>query len=285
MILAETPRARLAAGPRGVHQSRVALRRLRSVVRLFRPVTDGPALREWDTALSAIAKALGEARDWDVFRQGTAGPLRRALPAERGLAQLEGAARARQEAAYARLGAALGGAEFRAAVWRGLALCALRPYAEPASDAPGSAVAREAALRSPIRPFAAAVLQRRWRRLRKAGEAVEDLPPEALHELRLDVKKLRYAVELFAPLWSGKRPARLVRRLAALQEALGLANDAEVARALATSLEAVPPFASGAVAGFSAGRAEGGRDTALEEWTKLLRQKRFWKSEIKAKPA
>ncbi len=64
-----------------------------------------------------------------------------------------------------------------------------------------------------------------------------------------------------------------------------MANDAEVARGLAGSLASVPAFAAGAVAGFSAGRAEGSRTAALEEWEKLLDIKHFWKSDLPAKPA
>ncbi len=285
-LLAETPRARLADGPRGVHQSRVAIRRLRSVLKIFRPVLDGHALREWDASLGAVAKALGEARDWDVFQQDTAQRLRAALPKERSLGRLVTAARGRQEAGYASLAQVLAGPGFRAAVWRGVAFAALSPYLEDlASDAPGSRLAREAALAAPLRPFAALVMQRRWRRMKKAGEGIADLPAEALHELRLDVKRLRYAAELFAPLWGGRGPDRLLRSLSRLQEALGVANDAEVARGLAASLVGVPAFAAGAVAGFSAGRAEGSRSAALEEWENLLETKRFWRNELPAKPA
>ncbi len=269
-----------------MHQSRVAIRRLRSVVKIFRPVLDGHALRAWDAALGAVAKALGEARDWDVFQQDTAQRLRAALPKERSLARLASAARARQEAGYAALAATLAGPGFRAAVWQGVAFAALRPYvADLASDAPGSRAAREVALAAPLRPFAAQVMQRRWRRMARAGERISELPPEALHELRLDVKRLRYAAELFAPLWGGRVTDRLLRRLSRLQEALGVANDAEVARGLAGSLAGVPAFAAGAVAGFSAGRSEGSRAAALEEWEDLLETKRFWKSDLPAKPA
>jgi len=137
-----------------------------------------------------------------------------------------------------------------------------------------------AALAGPLRPFAAVVLQRRWRRLRKAGRNIEELPPVALHELRLDVKRLRYASELFGPLWGGKAPGRFLRCLADVQEALGLANDAEVARGLSGGLTGVPPFAAGAVAGFSAGRAEGSREEALLHWAALLEVPRFWKGDL-----
>jgi hypothetical protein len=66
--------------------------------------------------------------------------------------------------------------------------------------------------------------------------------------------------------------------LAALQEALGLANDAVVARTLAARLagRGAGEFAIGTVTGFAAGRAEGSRVAALAAWEELRRAGRFW---------
>lgn len=271
VLLAEAPGCRLSAGPRGVHQSRVALRRLRSVLKVFRPAFDGHAIRAWDAELGALARRLGAARDWDVFLEGTGAALAEALDGDQAVPRLIQAAERERALAYAALAETLAGGAFRASVWHGVSLLAdLDREWEPQRP--------EAAPDAPLPAFGALVLRRRWKRLRAAGAAVEELPPAALHELRLDVKRLRYAAELFAALWPGKAPRRLLRRLAALQEALGRANDAVVARALADSLPDIPAFARGAVAGFTAGRAAGSREEALREWDKLLQSKRFWKS-------
>ncbi|MBY0338880.1 MAG: CHAD domain-containing protein, partial [Acetobacteraceae bacterium] len=271
VLLAETPRCRLEAGPRGVHQSRVALRRLRSVVRVFRPAFDGPALRAWDRELGALARALGAARDWDVFLDGVGRSLAAAFPEDARATGLLAAAEGARAEAYAALGRTLAAPEFRALVWEGMKLLADPPRAEARPDRP--AVEPD----GPLTPFAAAVLRKRWKRLRAAGDQMGDLPAEALHEMRLDVKRLRYAAELFAPLFGGKRGRRLLRRLAALQDALGLANDAAVARGLAAQLPDPDPFAAGLVAGLSVGRAADSRDLALGHWQKTLKTKLFWK--------
>ena len=49
---------------------RVGLRRLRSVLKVFRPAAGCPALQEFDAGLKALADRLGPARDWDVFLGG-----------------------------------------------------------------------------------------------------------------------------------------------------------------------------------------------------------------------
>jgi CHAD domain-containing protein len=274
VLLAEAMNARIEAGPRGVHQSRVALRRLRSAIKLFRPALGAAAPRDWDAMLAAIARVFGEARDWDVFLEGTVAPLRAALPSERRFARLARAAREVQAAAYARIAEMLTSPAFRDAIWWGMQM------AHPSSVA----VEAVEALAAPIRPYGARMLQRRWKRLRRAGEGIEELSPEALHHLRLDVKRFRYAMELFGALSNEKASARFLKRLAALQEALGLANDAEVARGLGASLARVSQFAVGAVAGFSLGRAADSRDLTLRRWPKILESKKFWSKNLPKTP-
>src|SRR3546814_18906747 len=63
---------------------------------------------------------------------------------------------------------------------------------------------REAATQ-PARRFAAALLQRRARKVRKLGKRHDELDAESLHVLRIPAKKLRYAVEFFRPLFGARK--------------------------------------------------------------------------------
>ncbi len=264
VLLAETPGCRPGLGPRGVHQSRVAIRRMRSLLKLFRPVVDGPAWREWDSQLRDLAQALGMARDWDVFLMGIGPGTLAALEGDARIRRLLGAAGRERDAAYAALGVLLDSAEFRRTIWLGLQLVVLRPGG---------------AAEQPLGPFAATLLRKRWKRLKRAGAAMEELDSTALHEMRLDAKRLRYAAEPFAALWPGRAARRFTRRLADLQEALGLANDATVARGLAARLagRGAGGFAIGTITGFAAGRAEGSRIAAIAAWKALRKAGPFWK--------
>jgi CHAD domain-containing protein len=96
--------------------------------------------------------------------------------------------------------------------------------------------------------------------------------------LRLEAKRLRYAAELFAPLWGGKAARRFLKRLSALQEALGTVNDAAVARGLLAALDGggAPAWAAGAVEGFAAARVGPARQSALSRWDDLVAAKAFW---------
>ncbi len=260
------PIARAGQHPSGVHQMRVALRRLRSALRAFRPAVDGPALRDADRRLKALASLLGPARDWDVFLGGLGAELAAALPGEARITALLDAARARRDLAYARLAEHLAGPAFRLLLWDLCALVACRLWDVRRDDT--------------IEDFAAGLLAKRWRRITAAGPAIEDLPDAEFHALRLDCKRLRYVAELFAPLWGRKRARRFLDRLAAVQEQMGLANDAAVARALVAPLEGPGgSWAAGVAEGWVLARSRRSRARAGKAWEALLDAEPFWNQE------
>ena len=271
VMLGHAPGCRLGAGPEGVHQTRVALRRLRSVLKSFGAAAACPEVKEFDQGLRALATALGPARDWDVFLAGTGATAAEAIGDDRRLLALLKAGETRRQEAYVALRRMLDGPVFPRLVLAGLGLMLLRPWRAGPPE-------QSALLDQPLMEFAGGLLDKRWHRLRKRGEDIAEHGAEALHEVRLDAKRLRYAAELFAPLWPGKPARRFLRRLAALQEELGLANDVSVARGLVGSLGAgVPAWAVGAVEGFAAARTGRARRHALEAWDELLGADPFWR--------
>jgi len=282
VMLHFAPACQLDEGPEGVHQTRVALRRLRSILKTFRPAARCPALDAFDAELKALADKLGPARDWDVFLGGLGAAVAAAMPDDHRIAALTKAAAARRDAAYAALRVELEGAGFRRLALAGIALLHQAPWRQPpAEDIAGERAGERATrLAQPLVAFACELLDKRWHKLRTEGEDIAEHSAEALHELRLEAKRLRYAAELFAPLWSGKATRRFLKRLAALQEDLGIANDTTVARSLVGSLgRTVPAWAIGAVEGFAAGRVAAARQHALEAWDGLAACEPFWRED------
>jgi triphosphatase len=203
-----------------LHQARVAMRRLRSALALFRPIVRDEDYERLRGELRRLTERLGQARNLDVLLAGEAadeGPdVRRALKAAR-------------KAAYGEVEAALHDRRLPALI---LDLVA---WAET-----GEWRTREAA-GHPILEFADARLDKAWRRVRKSGADLAGLDPEPRHRLRIEVKKLRYAAEFFAALTPRVRlPAQkaFLACLEAMQESLGKLNDFETARALAPALTA-----------------------------------------------
>jgi CHAD domain-containing protein len=250
-------------GSEPVHQLRVAVRRLRSVIGLFRSAVACDAVAEAEAGLRALAAVLGPARDWDVFLAGTGAQVAAVFEGEPAMARLLAAAGRRRVAAYAALRAALEGPAFRELGVALACLAAARPWPED------DAVALPA--------FAAKALRRRARKLKAEGDDLAALPETVLHETRLRAKRLRYACEVFAPLFAGRHAGRMVRRLTAVQEALGHLNDASVAAALMAELgPAGRGRAGGLVRGYVAGRAAAGLEVAQLHWKRWRAAPRFW---------
>jgi CHAD domain-containing protein len=274
VVRQQTARIRHDAPPEPVHQTRVALRRLRSVFRVFRAATDCAVLRALDGQLRDVLTVLGPARDWDVFLGGIVRQVEAAFPDEKRIAGLRRAAEAQRRDAYGAVLAMLGGAPWRLLLIDAMEMLLTRPWRE------GAEAPRLAMLDAPVAAFGRSVMDRRWQRLRRAGDDFEELSAEALHELRLDGKRLRYAAEVFAPVFGAKAGRRFLRRVAALQEGLGLANDAAVARGLAAKLakpgDGGRAWAVGVVEGWSEARVVASRGDALQAWRRLHGKDRFW---------
>jgi CHAD domain-containing protein len=265
-MLANAPEAHAGETAEGTHQTRVALRRLRSALSLFRDVA-GPEGKAASAGLKALASSLGPARDWDVFIGGRLAEIRRAFPEDGRIARLGTDAAASRDRAYAALREALEAPGFRLLGLSLAALATLPPAAPPPeADAPAA-------------HFAARALHRRLKRVLRHGEDLSPLPVAELHRLRLDAKRLRYAGEMFAPLFGRKKARRFLSALAAVQEALGHLNDIAVAAGLLGQIAAPGEdgaFAAGVAEGWIAAKADGAREAAFGAWETFLERDVFW---------
>jgi len=214
--------ASVSEDPEYIHQMRVATRRLRAALRLFGPLLpDGfaapllPALRE-------LMSALGHARDLDVLQAEIAEPVMQALPDEPRLAALIGVITERRFDARRDATRFLRSPRHGSLVLQ--ALAALHAFPAEKVGA-GGTVAEPPADRATLSGFA----ENRLRRLRKkvlalaAAARIDD--PRSLHALRIGIKRLRYALEFFAPLAAAKSLRRMLAQLASLQDTLGQIND------------------------------------------------------------
>lgn len=262
--------------PEAVHQMRVSLRRLRTALSLFGRELAPPALAPIAVEAKRLAHLLGPARSWDVFVTQT-------LPGIAGgglvgidLSSLEAAAAPLRGESHAAVRAALAGPRVNRFLLGFGALLERRGWRN------GIASEALAVLAEPVGSFAARVLARSHRKSLRRGRHFARLEPEARHELRLTLKKLRYATEFFLPLYAGQSAARkYLARLEKLQEALGAANDTATTQPLLAGLrggKALPEldFAAGAVLGWQRRHElEAGRKL-LKSWRRFEGATPFW---------
>ncbi len=222
-----------SSDPEGLHQIRVGLRRLRTALRLFAPWVSCPEpLRQ---ELGWLNSELGAARDADVLADGTLVKVIEACPHRADLVALREVASTiamhmRQQPAdavsserYARLMLTLG-------EW-----CQHAGW-QASLDKKGIK-----ALAQPLRRHTPRILMRRHEDLIKHGTKLAGATPQQLHQLRIAAKKARYATVFFQSMLATKRADLYLKRLGALQDALGWLNDAASADRLLGEIETNQP--------------------------------------------
>jgi CHAD domain-containing protein len=130
--------------------------------------------------------------------------------------------------------------------------------------------------------FAAAVLQKRHRQLKKRGKSLSTLSPAERHAVRIAAKKLRYAAEFFSSLYPGKRTSKYLGALAAVQDALGVLNDAATAETLLKEIAATEDLAArqhpeGIVLGWVQGTGHSRLAELERTWDAFKGRKPFWR--------
>jgi inorganic triphosphatase YgiF len=218
--------------PEGVHQMRVATRRLRALLSLFKGILTNSILDHLKEELRWLQQQLGPARDWDVFLSDTLLPLETRLVEEEGLETLRATALQIREDAYSRARQVVTSRRYTSLLLR----LQLHLADEGWFKAAGPGVPDP--LNAPVRDLAAAVFEKRAKSLKKLGKKHDSLTELQLHQLRIDGKKMRYAVEFFKSLYSKSATKDYRASLVGIQDSLGALNDAVVGHRLLEELEA-----------------------------------------------
>jgi CHAD domain-containing protein len=208
-----------------VHATRVAVRRLRSTLRVFGDLFDVPRAGALEDELVWWAGVLGVVRDLDILEKRLEDALGR-LPTELVVGPVSSALQrelgARRKAGWTDIETALDSDRFRALLgtahgWRGDI-----PFT-PLVDEPAQAVKGyvRRANKKVVKRLAASM---------KAFAADDPAAPELAHSARKAGKRHRYSVELAEPLW-GKKASKIVKQRKDLQDVLGNHQDAVVSEA------------------------------------------------------
>jgi CHAD domain-containing protein len=255
----ELPGARLGDDPEGVHQARVAVRRLRSDLQTFRPLLD----RAWSDPLRDELKwlggVLGAVRDDDVHlevleRLDAAPALVDELRRQRDRHRIDLCRALDTRRARTLLDALVDAAQ----------------HPRTTDDATGRAA-----------PLLAPLVHKRWKKLRRAvAELGDDPAPEQLHEVRILAKRCRYATIAVSPAFRGDdadRAAKFAKALGKLQDELGVVNDTAVITARLDALRGHRDRAVVFGAGEATGRLRAEHDAAISRWP------RAWKHAARPK--
>lgn len=201
--------------PEYIHQMRVATRRLRASVQLFKPLLPPPFADDIVAPLRELMHALGRVRDLDIVMTEIISPVIADMPNDPALLALSAVITERQyqtrlEAMHALAQPAYGHLQLQAAALLNSPAFIAPPVHQSQATLSG---------------FAQAQLQSHCARtINHAARAHAD-EPNSLHRLRISIKRLRYAMEFFRAMMPAKASNKILQNLAATQEKLGQLND------------------------------------------------------------
>jgi inorganic triphosphatase YgiF len=230
-IVGNAEQLRGRTSPEVVHQLRVGIRRLRSMITTFKKVVTDARTALLKDELEWLAGELDAARNLDVL---LGDHLRAKLAPRLGPEPRRGLAaqlRAARRIAYARGATAVESERFRQLLVNLLVWIEAGPWTQ-ASE-------RQAARERPVAKFARKALEKRRGKVIKEAKKFSTLSVQERHRLRIDSKKLRYAADVFTGLFGRpKRAGRFTDHLKAVQDCLGDLNDLVVGDALAREVAA-----------------------------------------------
>lgn len=221
-----------------IHQARVALRRLRSAIKLFAPVLPSEFVAAYGQTWQTLAGALGDTRNWDVFLEETLPPIAAAFPDNKDIKRLRKAAQRRANSA-------------RKSV---IGLLAVSEYPRLLLEFTAAVYTLSDTLAMPLKDFTKQQIARHAKKARKLANRHAELSPAERHKMRIAFKKLRYTLDFFTPILPPRHLKPYLAALAQLQDELGLINDHVTAETLIA--EALAGHPAGPVHGWIAGRHE-----------------------------
>lgn len=210
--------------PEGTHQMRIGLRRSRCALQAARIVVDNDVLREILRLTRDLARQLGKLRDADVIVADIDDPAAAMRNDNPDVALLKTALTHNQVDRRADVRSLLRNNDWSSLKLR---LAVLPASIEFVAREKNSSVAESTAI-----AMAQKALRSLWRKVAKSGRKLAQLSIAERHDLRKDIKNLRYTIELFATLFRAKDVDRFVRKLQRLQDTFGYLNDVALAEKL-----------------------------------------------------
>jgi triphosphatase len=279
-LLQSLPAAEDGRDPEGIHQLRVALRRLRSALDLMRSVVSLTKLDLLRSEARWLAQSLSAAREWDVFQRETLRTVAQGCPSIGGFEALDGAVEQRRTACYDKVRLVL--ADRRASCF----LIGLGGWIEARGWRSDVVPEHLAQLAEPAMNFARCILSAQHAKVLKRGRRFKSLTTEELHRLRLSVKRLRYVADFLLPLYGQRKSARrFSRTLADLQHELGTYNDMATTASLLADVgreSSGTSTAAAAIAGWQAHAMVGVEPRLRKAWSDFVKAKVPWSIEAEA---
>lgn len=281
--------AAAAGDAEGIKQMRVGLRRLRAIAKLFQASLGNDALRQIVPVAKGFGKTLGHVRDLDVFATITMPAIMAADTLEESdtgvLFALVSGIESKRHAAHQGVAGLMSSPEFTDFCLRLTEYITTTGWQRTCHDD----------LNCRARVYGAKALDKRLRKVMTLGADLASAPAHARHPLRLELKKIRYALHAFRPLYAKDLRKPYLSALSRLQDEFGLLNDAVVARQMALTAAApagrarkydiTRALGASFVIGWSARQLERQSEAVFVAWQEFAAMEPFWRDGIYKSPS
>ena len=269
-ITANAATLRVGRSVEGLHQLRVAFRRLEVALGAFGKEFGQDWIEELRGRTKVLLSRLSPARDLDVFT----GKLLVSPPksgVSDGLPQLRVRVEGARDAAWAEAQSCIASADF-----------------EHFTDDIAALASSQLPLTRDHKLLRTAqrILDRQVRRVTKRAKVAKSRKEADLHHLRIALKKLRYTAEFFAPLYVRSAAGRYLKELRGLQNHLGDLNDVANVRSVVGGLlrekgrkdeDGAMRYAAGAMVGWYGAQVPHAARQALKRYKTFRKVEPFWR--------
>ena len=268
-ITANAASLRVGRSVEGLHQLRVAFRRLEVALGAFGKEFGQDWIEELRGRAKILLSRLSPARDLDVFTSKLLASPPKSGVAD-GLTQLRARAESARDTAWLAAQACISSADFEIftddiAALAGSQLPLTRDHKLPRA--------------------AKRILGRQIKRVKKRAKSAKSEEEGDMHRLRIALKKLRYTAEFFAPLYPRRKVGRYLKEVRGLQNHLGDLNDVANVRSVVGGLlrekskkedDGSMRYAAGAMVGWYGAQVPHAVKHALRRYKTFKRVKPFW---------
>ena len=265
---------RTVDAPEGAHQLRVGLRRLRSILRVIRALGDNELADSLNNDARDLGSIIGKLRDADVMLADIVEPVRGHHTADRPMDRIVTILETQreQDRTYVR-------SHLTDHRWT-LFQIRLALFIQACLWRAGAKAKQQKMLDKSCRAMASDALTKIWNKAEKLGNRIETLTIDERHELRKDLKKLRYQVEFFSSLYPKGPLGTFLKELKAAQDIFGYLNDVATAEGLpaicerheATSTDIMVTI--GVILGWHTAHSEDAWANARKRWDNLKKADR-----------
>lgn len=263
----------------GVHQARIAIRRIGTALSLFKSYLTGPDAAHIKTETRWLINVLGEARDLDVFLDEVLPAVLADRPEDSDILVVKAAAVKAQAAAYRKVRSALNSRRYTDV------MLTLGSWIEERGWRQNT---EQKQLDAPLIGTAEHLIGKRYRKVLKLGKSFATLTTDQRHDVRLALKKVRYAAEFFVGLYPEMKTRPFISAMRRLQNTLGASNDVATAEHLLAGLMGNAKgdrktldsltLGAGKILGWHTRAAHDAEINIVRQWITFSESRPFWLS-------